>query len=438
MLKKFQHRIACKGGSPSLCGAASICPKKGGRNLPRKKLSAAVIAVTAAAVLFSGCRGENPDQDVVSYHVFSEGTYIEVFDGYSGHSKKNSDADFYIPNGMVTSYLSRNSLTESEQEVYDQILKDLGTFQEWAPLTVGSDVYGRLLDLIRLEQLSYIQVSARKLEYHTDVQSYGVAFTYRYTADDVSSMNIAVEHAAKEIFSNITSDMDDYEKLKYFHDYLVLNCETSADDEFADTVYGALVRGKAHCEGYSKAFSYLCNLAGIENVLVTGETYVPHMWNMVKLGGNWYHVDVTWDDPDDQLHENFPDVILYQYFMVTDSVIENNHVIYSYPAELPKAYGKTENYFVREGTDIRSAEEFLTASENAIMSAVGKGEHSAMIKFETSDTYISITSDLADKPMNEVFDPIISRVKSTYGTDIRLSLTEYYGQYRILTYIIEY
>ena len=398
-----------------------------------KKISAAVISVTAAAVLFSGCRDDSFDEGI-TYHVYSEGTSIEVFEGYSSYSKKSSDADFYVPDKMVTNYLSKNSLTDSEKELYDQILKDIGSFKEWIPLTVGADVYGKLLNLIRLEQLSYTQVSARKAEYNTDYQSYGVAFTYRFTADEVSSMNIAAEHAAKDIISNITPDMDDYEKLKYFHDYIVLNCEASTTDEYADTVYGALVRKKAHCEGYSKAFSYLCNMVGIENVLVTGETYVPHMWNMVKLGGNWYHVDVTWDDPEDQLHEEYHDVILYQYFMVTDSVIENNHTIGTDPVEFPKANGKNENYFVREGTDIRNEDEFMIASENAIMSAVSKGEQSAMVKFETSDMYISAVADLA----NISFDPIISRIKSTYGTDIKLKWTEYYGQYRIITYIIEY
>lgn len=402
-----------------------------------KKISAAVTAVAAAAVLFCGCRNDIPES--TGYHVFSDGTYIEINEEADpGYSKKNSFADFYVPDGMVTDYLSKNFLSDDELELYDQILKDLGTFTEWVPFTVGSDIYGKVLDLIRLEQLSYIQVSARNQEYNTDVQGLGVSFTYRFTADEVSSMNIAAERAAKEIMANITPNMDDYEKLKYFHDYLVLNCESSTTDEYADTIYGALVRKKAHCEGYSKAFSYLCNLAGIENVIVTGETYVPHMWNMVKLGGNWYHVDVTWDNPDDKLHEKYPDVILYQYFMVTDSVIENNHIIGTYPVEPPKANGKNENYFVREGTDVGSTEEFFTASENAIMSAVSRGERGAMIKFDTSDVYISTAADLMNKQMSEVFDPIISRIKSTYGIDIKLSLTEYYGQYRILTYIIEY
>lgn len=397
---------------------------------------AAVTAVAAAAVLFGGCVNEgNADE---SYRIFSDGTYIEIFEGHGAYSKKNDMTDFYIPEGMITDHFSKNILNESERELYDQITADLGKLEERLPLTANSDVYGKVLDLIRLEQLSYIQVSNRKLEYNNDEQRFDVIFTYRLTADEISSMNMAAERAAKKIMENITPDMDDYEKLKYFHDYLILNCETSTTEEYADTIYGALVKGKAQCEGYSKAFSYLCNLAGIENVLVTGEAYVAHMWNMVKLGGNWYHIDVTWDDSDDGLHSRFPDVILYQYFMITDSVIENNHIISGYPVEPPKANGRTENYFVREGTDISSKDEFLTASENAIMNAVSKGESGAMVKFDTTDVYISTVSDLENKPMDEIFNTVISRAKTAYGADIRLRWTDYYSQYRILTYIIEY
>lgn len=401
----------------------------------RKRIFAAIIAAAAVSVLLGGCHDEGLENG--TYHVFSDGTYIEADENYSGHSKKNSSADFYVPDGMVTNYMSKNFLTEDELEIYDMILKDLGSLKERVPLPVSSDIYGKVLDLIRLEQLSYTQVAGRGLDFNTNTQSFDVLYTYRFTADEVSSMNIAAERAAKEIIANITPNMDDYDKLKYFHDYLVRNCETSTTDEYADTIYGTLVRKKALCEGYAKAFSYLCNLVGIENVIVTGETYVAHMWNMVKLGGNWYHVDVTWDNPDDKLHEDYPDVILYQYFMVTDSVIENNHTIWTYPLEPPKANGINENYFVREGTDVGNAGEFLTASENAIMSAVSRGESGAMIKFETTDLLLSSAADLGNN-ISEVFDPIISQIKFTYGMDIKLSWTDYYGQYRILTYIIEY
>ena len=57
-----------------------------------------------------------------------------------------------------------------------------------------------------------------------------------------------------------------------------------------------------------------------------------------------------------------------------------------------------------------------------------------MVKFATNDVYISVTSKLAPAD----FEPIIGRVRSDYGISIRLNWTDYYKQYRILTYIIEY
>ena len=347
-------------------------------------------------------------------------------------------AEIYIPEGMKTDSLSRTILTESEREIYDKIVEDIGHFKERSPLTVESNIYQRIEDLARIEQLAYTQVSKIGLDINPDTLGFDVVYTYRFTVNEVNRMNREAEEAAKKIMEGISPGMDDYEKLKYLHDYIVLNCEPSTDDTYADTIYGALVNGKALCEGYTKAFSYLCNLAGIENVIVTGATDVPHMWNMVKLGGNWYHVDVTWDDPSDKLHEGYPDIVLYQYFMVTDSVIRNNHTISSYPAEPPKANGKNENYFVREGADISSEEEFFTASENAITAAAAERKSGAMVKFETSDLYISVTSRLENESVDDIFEPIISRIRSLYGINVRLSWTEYYGQYRILTYIIEY
>lgn len=394
------------------------------------------VVILAVSLLFCSCE-KNPEND--GYHVYSDGTSAtETFNEEPLPPKNRDYADFYIPDGMVTDYSSRNCLTDTEKELYDSILNVLGKLKPRDAIPPeGSEVYGKILDLIRFEQLSFCHIAKgeRNVEYVNG--AFNVLYEYRFDADEISRMNLASENAAKEIISQLTPDMDDYEKLKFFHDYLVLNCENSTDDEYADTVYGTLVRKKALCEGYAKAFSYLCNLAGIENVIVTGQTTVPHMWNMVKTGGNWYHVDVTWDNPDDKLHEAYPDVILYQYFMVTDSVIKNNHAIWTYPVEPPKAYGIDENYFSREGADVSGNGELLQASENAIIDAVENGRSGAMIKFASNDLYIAALADLNNGD-SEVFTPIIRRIKTDYDTNIRLSWTDYYEQYRILTFIIEY
>lgn len=392
----------------------------------------------AAVTALCGCQNNNDDdlKDIV-YHIYSNGTYIDGGVIEFDFTSDNDNADFYVPKGMVNNSISRENLTEDELELYDEILEAVGTFQGSIPLKTDAKAYSKILELIRIEQFAYTQVSRRWSDINPDTQLFDVYFEYRFDADELSRMNMASENAAKKIMEGITEDMDDYDKLKYFHDYLVLNCENSTNDPYADTIYGALVKKKALCEGYAKAFSYLCNLADIENVIVTGETYVNHMWNMVKLNGNWYHVDVTWDNPVDALHKDYPDVVLYQYFMVTDSVIKNNHIISSEPAEPPKANGINENYFVKEGTNIKSEDEFFEASERAIINAVKEGRQGAMVKFETSDMFVSVSSDLFKQSI-AVFDSTISKIKDEYGVEIQLFWTAYYEPYRILTFIIEY
>jgi len=64
------------------------------------------------------------------------------------------------------------------------------------------------------------------------------------------------------------------------------------------TPYGGLVNRTAVCLGYATTFQLLCDLAGVECITVVGaahESQEDHGWNMVRLNGEWYCVDTTWD-----------------------------------------------------------------------------------------------------------------------------------------------
>lgn len=105
----------------------------------------------------------------------------------------------------------------------------------------------------------------------------------------------------------------DYEKIKYFNKYLTENNEYNtvavSDGEAPEgtaeaycAIFGGTGENGPVCEGYSRAFKVLCDEAGISCVLTDGTAYSstgsgPHMWNYVKVGGSWYAVDVTWNDP---------------------------------------------------------------------------------------------------------------------------------------------
>lgn len=77
------------------------------------------------------------------------------------------------------------------------------------------------------------------------------------------------------------------------------------------SIYGALINGKAVCEGYSKAAKILFNNNGIESEVIRSN---DHGWNYVKVNGNYYQIDLTWDDTEDESSQ-YP----YMYFNITNN-----------------------------------------------------------------------------------------------------------------------
>ena len=91
------------------------------------------------------------------------------------------------------------------------------------------------------------------------------------------------------------------------HNYLCWLVEYVDDDDIFedDTAIGAILMGRANCDGYADAFHLIGTLAGLETTYVHGnsidrtesdQNMVNHMWNFMKLNGSWRLVDVTWDD----------------------------------------------------------------------------------------------------------------------------------------------
>ena len=113
-----------------------------------------------------------------------------------------------------------------------------------------------------------------------------------------------VENARDNIIKSISAK-NDYDIALKVHDILVssLEYDSTFNKPNIHNVYGALTQNSVVCEGYAKAFKYILDSLGIESILVSGDATnssgktESHMWNYIKLDGNWYGVDVTWDDP---------------------------------------------------------------------------------------------------------------------------------------------
>lgn len=122
---------------------------------------------------------------------------------------------------------------------------------------------------------------------------------------------------------SVPSGLNEFGREESIFHYLTDRC-TYDDAAAADpnlwqsyTAYGALVNGKAVCEGYSRAMQLLCGYAGLPCILLRGTgDGGNHMWNCVEVDDNWYHLDVTWCDNT---------ALIYNYFNITDQVIAGTH-----------------------------------------------------------------------------------------------------------------
>lgn len=158
-----------------------------------------------------------------------------------------------------------------------------------------------------------------------------VTIKLKYITKDIETKNEELETAITKFLSqNVKSGMTDFEKELAIHDALVQQVDyyeyedINAIPTIKHTAYGALVENEAVCDGFSKAFKLLLEREGIESVIINGITNnTLHAWNLVKLGNDYYHVDVTSDNIKDGNNK----YTIHTYFNVTDSQIKKTHAI---------------------------------------------------------------------------------------------------------------
>lgn len=195
-----------------------------------------------------------------------------------------------------------------------------------------------------------------------------------------------------------------YETEKLLYDNIMQGCTYQETGEHTGTVYGALILGRARCEGYAQAVNMVMRRAGIDSMIVTGEATAlaedgsiedveRHAWNVVKIGEGFYHIDATWDDADDTGDKK----TTYAYFNLTDAEMWRSRTldaIYS-RLSLPTCEQITYNYFVYNGTYIDAEADTKEAFYAILSRAVADEQKSGVsVKFETAEQYSALISNL--------------------------------------------
>ena len=173
-------------------------------------------------------------------------------------------------------------------------------------------------------------------------------------ADGLDEQDKFVLKKAKEVIKeNIKDGMSDYEKEKAIYDwqvaYVAYNEQNlapiSAGDRYSHLPYGVLKYHQAICVGNATTFKLFMDLLGIENQIIHSTEQGEHAWNLVKLDGDWYHSDVTFDGGSNGKPA-------YTYFNVPDSVKDDGTYPWNHEV-IPAADGTKYCYLANEAKNLK-------------------------------------------------------------------------------------
>ncbi len=288
-------------------------------------------------------------------------------------------------------------LSASEQELYKQMLdaaKNIKTRIQ-VPDDLSDETWVKVYGCMYMQEPELFWLSSSKVQK-------GRLWYWEVDNDLIASMQKEIDQKAGEVLA-LADGKSTYEKVKTFHDWIVLNNTFNKEPGYNQTIYGGFVQGTVQCEGYAKTMQYLCDLSDIESMIVVGTNAdgSSHAWNVIKIDGDWYNVDCTWDDP--ILSTVIANNLRHRYFGVTDAQIHNKshyninkkttgtQVTYFTP---PACTATKYNYFDAEGlvySDKASAE---TALKNAMKTTAANKTRVAEIKVSDKSVYDAVTAEL--------------------------------------------
>lgn len=175
---------------------------------------------------------------------------------------------------------------------------------------------------------------------------------------------------------------EEFHREWFLHDALCQLVTYDASAANQHNAYGALVEGRAVCDGYARAMALLLRLAGMEAGVAQGvllETGAAHAWNLVKVEGSYTWLDVTNDDQ--------PGLTTYFYFNITDEWLARSYRLNS--TGLPPCHDRSVNWQVRNHRFVSNAEEMQKHVFNNFRNMMAQGSRFCL-RFEREADYLSL------------------------------------------------
>ena len=197
----------------------------------------------------------------------------------------------------------RNTLNQRQKAVYDVCYKALMKNEEdpYLPVEITLDELREVIHAIRYDNPEvFWWAGVYSYWDNSDGTPTRVRFHYWLDISELEQYYEKFWKATAPILFYASTLPDEMSKIKYIHDYICLSTEYDYDSLNAgntggklQTPYSCAVEYKTVCAGYAALFQYYMQNLGIPCAKITSDT---HAWNLLKVDGKYYQMDVTWND----------------------------------------------------------------------------------------------------------------------------------------------
>lgn len=161
------------------------------------------------------------------------------------------------------------------------------------------------IDVTKIYLLTEITTRAFSTTYKVSIGGNGESYlSDTFGTQETTNYSIGIVEQYKNEIIAECENLSTVEKIRYVNNYLIDNTEYDLSaGENVYNIYGALVDKKAVCEGYARTCKYILDDLNIPCIIACGigknseGKTESHAWNYVKVDGQWYALDITWNDP---------------------------------------------------------------------------------------------------------------------------------------------
>lgn len=232
------------------------------------------------------------------------------------------------------------TLSKKEMKVYNTLLSGMLRYAK-AIVCHGCTVsqIQKIFRFLKLDVPELFFIKSIGIRYMTiDSLHCAVIPEYRFTICQVRDTLIAMAQNCKDLIDKYKWN-EDFEKVKAIHDYIASTVKyKDVDAPYSHEVPGALLFRIGVCEGIAKTFKYLADHLALQSIVVIGVSNQQgriegHGWNLAKINGTFYHIDVTFDATIS------PKNIRYDFFNLSDADMQLSHRWEENLPTCPKTYG---------------------------------------------------------------------------------------------------